>query len=45
MIRGNGKDAVISSNGKDIETKAERSLDLGFVFDIEGKRTCLFQNL
>ncbi len=28
-----------------IETKAERSFDLGFVFDMEAKRTCLFQNL
>jgi hypothetical protein len=32
-------------NGNDIETKAERSFDLEFVFDIEAKRTCLFQNL
>jgi hypothetical protein len=29
------------SNRNDIETKAEQS----FVFDIEAKRTCLFQNL
>jgi hypothetical protein len=34
-----------SSNGNDIETKAERSFDLDFIFDIEAKRTCLFQNL
>jgi hypothetical protein len=33
------------SNGNDIETKAERSFDLDFVFDIEAKRTSLFQNL
>ena len=33
------------SNGNDIKTKAERSFDLGLVFDIEAKRTCLFQNL
>ncbi len=33
------------SNGNDIEIKAERSFDLDFVFDIEAKRTCLFQNL
>jgi hypothetical protein len=33
------------SNGNDIKTKAERSFDLGFVFDIEAKWTCLFQNL
>jgi hypothetical protein len=33
-----------SINGNDIETKAERSFDLGFVFDIEVKQTCLFQN-
>jgi hypothetical protein len=36
---------VLRSNGNDIETKAERSFDLDFVFDIEAKRTCLFQNL
>jgi hypothetical protein len=36
---------VRSSNGSDIETKAEQSFDLGFVFDIEAKQTCLFQNL
>jgi hypothetical protein len=34
-----------TSNGNDSETKAERSFDLDFVFDIEAKRTCLFQNL
>jgi hypothetical protein len=34
-----------TSNGNDIKTKAERSFDLGFVFDIEAKQTCLFQNL
>jgi hypothetical protein len=34
-----------SSNGNDIETKAERSFDLDFVFDIKAKRTCLFQNV
>jgi hypothetical protein len=33
-----------SSNVKDIETKAEGSFDLGFVFDIEAKGTFLFQN-
>jgi hypothetical protein len=33
-----------SSNGNDIETKAEQSFDLDFVFDIEAKRTCLIQN-
>jgi hypothetical protein len=31
---------MVASNGKDIETKAERSFDLDFVFDIEAKRTC-----
>jgi hypothetical protein len=36
---------VHNSNGKDIETKAERSFDLDLVFNIEAKRTCLFQNL
>jgi hypothetical protein len=30
----------VTSNGNDIETKAERSFDLGFVCDIEAKRTC-----
>jgi hypothetical protein len=34
-----------TSNGNDIETKAERSFDLDFFFDIGAKRTCLFQNL
>jgi hypothetical protein len=34
-----------NSNGNDIETKAERSFDLDFVFEIEAKRTCLFKNL
>ncbi len=34
-----------TSNVNDIETKAEQSFDLGFVFDIEAKRTCLFRNL
>ncbi len=33
------------SNGNDFETKAEWSFDLGFDFNIEAKRTCLFQNL
>jgi hypothetical protein len=33
-----------SRNVNNIETKAERSFDLGFVFHIEAKRTCLFQN-
>ncbi len=33
------------SNVNDIETKVERSFNLDFVFDIEAKRTCLFQNL
>jgi hypothetical protein len=32
-----------NSNGNDIETKAEQSFDLDFVFDIEVKRTSLFQ--
>ncbi len=36
---------VCSSNGNDIKTKGERSFDLDFVFDIEAKRTCFFQNL
>ena len=36
---------VLISNGNDIQTKVEKSFDLGFVFDIEEKRTCLFQNL
>ncbi len=36
---------LCSSNGNDIETKAERSFDLGFVFYMEAKQTCLFQNL
>ncbi len=36
---------VETSNGNDIETKVERSFDLDCVFDIEAKRTCLFQNL
>jgi hypothetical protein len=36
---------IRSSNGNGIETKAERSFDLGFVFNIQAKRTCLFQNL
>ncbi len=36
---------LYSSNGNDIETKAEQSFDLGFVFDIEANeraysRTC-----
>jgi hypothetical protein len=38
-------EAVLISNVNDIKTKAERSFDPGFVFDIEAKRTCLFQNL
>ncbi len=38
-------DARTASNGNDIERKAERSFDLGFIFDIEAKQTCLFQNL
>jgi hypothetical protein len=36
---------ILYSNGNDIETKSERSFDFDFVFDIEAKRTCLFQNL
>jgi hypothetical protein len=36
---------ILISDGNDIETKAERSFDLGFIFNIEAKRTCLFQNL
>ncbi len=32
---------VVSSIGNDIETKAEGSFDLGFVFDMEAKRTCI----
>jgi hypothetical protein len=46
---------VICSNGDDIETKAERSFDLDFVFEtnllipelvkIEGKRTLLILHL
>jgi hypothetical protein len=35
----------LTSKGNDIVTKAERSFDLDFVFDIKAKRTCLFQNL
>ena len=35
---------ICGSSGNNIETKAERSFDLGFVFHIEAKRTCLFQN-
>ncbi len=35
----------VSSNVNDIETKAERSFDLGYAFDIKAKRTCSFQNL
>ncbi len=35
----------IRSNGNNIEMKSQRSFDLDFVFDIEAKRTCLFQNL
>ncbi len=31
---------MAASNGKDIETKAERSFDLDLVFNIEAKRTC-----
>ncbi len=31
---------MAASNGKDIETKAEQSFDLDFVFDIEAKQTC-----
>ena len=34
-----------NNNGNDIKTKAEQSFDLEFVFDIEAKRTFLFQNL
>jgi hypothetical protein len=34
---------ICGSNGNNIETKAEQNLD--FVFDIEAKRTCLFENL
>ena len=30
---------MAASNGKDIKTKAERSFDLDFVFDIEAKQT------
>jgi hypothetical protein len=37
--------SIGASNGDGIETKAEGSFDLDFVFDIEAKRTCLFQNL
>jgi hypothetical protein len=33
------------SNVNDIETKAEQSFDIGLVFNIEAKQTCLFQNL
>ncbi len=36
---------VNCSKGNEIEMKAERSFDLDFVFDIEAKWTCLFQNL
>ncbi len=36
---------LVTTNGNDIKTKAERSFGLGFVFVIEAKRTCLFQNL
>ncbi len=32
-----GTASVGGSNGNDIETKAEQSFDLGFVFDIEAK--------
>jgi hypothetical protein len=31
-----------TSNVNDIETKAEQSFDIGFVFNIEAKLTCLF---
>jgi len=34
-----------NNNGNDIKTKAEQSFDLELVFDIEAKRTFLFQNL
>ncbi len=40
----NVEGCVRSSNGNDIKTKAERSFDLDFVFNIEAKQTCLFQN-
>ncbi len=36
---------ILSSNGNDMETKAERSFDLVFVFNIEAKQTCLFYTL
>jgi hypothetical protein len=32
-------------NGNNIESKAEQSFDLGFIFYIKAKQTCLFQNL
>jgi hypothetical protein len=37
------KKPYLTSNGKDIETKAEQSFDLDFVFDIEAKRTAYFR--
>jgi hypothetical protein len=40
-----GGRGVVDSNGNDIDTKEDRSFDLDFVFNIEAKRTCLFQNL
>jgi hypothetical protein len=40
---GHAHPLSLSSNVNDIETKAKQSFDLGFVFDIEAKRTCLFQ--
>jgi hypothetical protein len=41
LILGNFPNIMLwSSKGNDIETKAERSFDLGFVFDIEAKQTC-----
>jgi hypothetical protein len=45
LFNGQADGNILYSNVSDIETKAERSFDLGFVFDIEAKRTCLFQNL
>ncbi len=46
LWKGSERNGLLrSSNDNNIETKAEQSFNLDFVFDIEAKRTCLFQNL
>jgi hypothetical protein len=44
-LGGGAQHPQLQGSNIDIKMKAERSLDLDFVFDIKGKRTCLFQNL